>query len=135
MLSWYSTYRVLHLLKAYPLYGCHTVAQCWVIGKVHVVKVQKTGHTSPTFVLYQRHRLRLFRRQLHSWEHVVDTTSPRMTAEACASERVERFKWQSEYPPPPKLQSLPQQINPIGSMRNDPNNYFKRAFGDTQIPS
>ena len=33
----------------------------------------------------------------------------------------------------PKLQSLPQQINPFSSMQSDSN--FKRAFGDTQIPS
>ena len=43
------------------------------------MKVQKAGHTLPALVLYQRHRLMLFRRELHSWQPVIEKPSPVMT--------------------------------------------------------
>ena len=72
----------------------------------------------------------------------MDTPSRLMTA--VRHDGMDMLNWQSfitccsrvktQHRFSPKLQSLLQQINPFGSMRSD-SNFFKRAFGDTQIPS
>ena len=63
------------------------------------MKVQKTGHSSPSICILSASQ---------------EATScigacygyTEFTNDCCASEVVERFKWQSEYFFPPKLQSL-----------------------------
>ena len=93
------------------------------------MKVQKTGHTSPSICIVSASQA----------EVVQEATSSmgacyvyiKSTNDCYESDGVERFKWQSEYFFPPKLQSLLQRFILSRFMRSDP----KRAFGDMQIPS
>ena len=89
-----------------------------VIGKGKLVKVLKGGHI-------------LFRRQLHSWQHVVENTSPLLWLLCTGGCGKVKMAVRVIIVSAPKLQSQPQQVNPFCSKQSHPT--FKRAFEDTHV--
>ena len=87
--------------------------------------VQKAVTHCQALVLHQRHRLRLFRRELHSRQHVIEKPSAVMIVRRRVS------KGRANIVFAPKIQSPPTQINLFDSMQNDPNSM--RAFEDTRM--
>ena len=72
------------------------------------MKVQKTGHTSPSICIVSASQAEVVQEATSSMGACYVYT--KSTNDCYESDGVERFKWQSEYFFPPKLQSLLQRF-------------------------